>query len=160
VRSTQCTQHAARSTQHAARSTQRNAKSALKQNKGAPKKKKGTYLPHLVAICQIYVAFFFSFFFNFVEDLGFRLDVGGSLVITGHNGAGKSPIFRCLGGLWNVPKGKTAKPGGKATCGLHQDIFYLPQKPYNVLGTPIDQLTYFSVVRCRVEILYFYSSVV
>ena len=53
---------------------------------------------------------------------------------TGHNGAGKSSIFRCLGGLWAVPEGEITKPGS-ATSGLHQDVFYLPQKPYNVIGT-------------------------
>ena len=76
-----------------------------------------------------------------VEDLSFRLGVGESLMITGHNGAGKSSIFRCLGGLWDIPKGKITKPGGYRD-GLHKDIFYLPQKPYNVLGTLMDQLTY------------------
>eukprot|EP01051_Picozoa_sp_SAG22_P009766 SAG22_NODE_837_length_6911_cov_4.576629_10_plen_60_part_00 len=26
--------------------------------------------------------------------------------------------------------------------GLHQEVFYLPQKPYQVLGTLVDQITY------------------
>jgi ATP-binding cassette subfamily D (ALD) protein 3 len=71
------------------------------------------------------------------------------------NGAGKSSIFRCLGGLWSIPCGQitryvtcidlgqpsmlnnasalTNRPGGLAS-GLHQEVFYVPQKPYNVHG--------------------------
>ena len=33
------------------------------------------------------------------------------------------------------------KPGGEGG-GLHQDVYYLPQKPYNVIGTLRDQITY------------------
>ncbi|CAE8635527.1 unnamed protein product [Polarella glacialis] len=76
-----------------------------------------------------------------VKDLSFELPKGTSMLLTGHNGSGKSSIFRCLGGLWAVPKGSIAKPGGGGT-GLHGSVFYLPQKPYNVYGTLRDQLTY------------------
>ena len=56
-------------------------------------------------------------------------------------GAGKSSIFRCLGGLWAIPHGKITKPGG-AKASLNSVIFYLPQKPYQVLGTLPEQMTY------------------
>ena len=123
--------------------------------------------------------------------MGFHLNECTSLL--GHNGAGKSSIFRCMGGLWNIPHGTITKPGGASSSGLHQSIFYLvsapiqhglmtvcialvlrhsdrvsrnitthnqsatiprvtyswlpclcaqPQKPYNVLGTLADQMTY------------------
>ena len=100
-----------------------------------------------------------------VENLSFVLKKGESLLLTGHNGAGspyslsssfpphlpllillplpplgKSSIFRCLGGLWNA-EGTIIKPGS-AESGLHQEVYYLPQKPYTVLGTLADQLTY------------------
>lgn len=65
---------------------------------------------------------------------------GDSLLLTGHNGAGKSSIFRCLGGLWTIPKGTITKPGSAE--GLNVDVFYIPQKPYQVLGTLSEQLTY------------------
>jgi len=78
---------------------------------------------------------------HLVKDLDFKLEKGQSLLLTGHNGAGKSSIFRCLGGLWPIKGGKITKPGASKT-GLHADIYYLPQKPYNVLGTLEDQLTY------------------
>ncbi len=62
--------------------------------------------------------------------------------LTGCNGSGKSSLFRCLGALWEVPEGGTiTKPGGNAS-GLNAGVFYLPQKPYNVVGTLADQLAY------------------
>jgi hypothetical protein len=51
----------------------------------------------------------------------------------------KSSIFRCLAGLWDA-KGTIRRPGGLAS-GTAQQVFYIPQKPYNVIGTLIDQLT-------------------
>ena len=70
-----------------------------------------------------------------VEDLSFELERGGALLVTGHNGAGKSSIFRCLGGLWRLPKGTITKPE------LSQ-VLYMPQKPYCVVGTLSAQLAY------------------
>ena len=44
--------------------------------------------------------------------------------------------------MWTIPKGgKISKPGGNSV-GLNAAVFYLPQKPYNVLGTLRDQLCY------------------
>jgi ABC-type uncharacterized transport system fused permease/ATPase subunit len=40
-----------------------------------------------------------------------------------------------------VKHGTIIKPGG-SEAGLHQKVFFLPQKPYNVLGTLQEQLTY------------------
>ena len=77
-----------------------------------------------------------------VNNLSFKLNKGDSLLLTGHNGSGKSSIFRCLGGLWNIPNdnGTITKPG--SLDGLNTDVFYIPQKPYQVLGTLFDQITY------------------
>ena len=47
-----------------------------------------------------------------VEKLSFRVGSGNHLLLTGRNGAGKSSIFRCLGGLWDVP-GMISKPGNR-----------------------------------------------
>ena len=37
----------------------------------------------------------------------------------------------CLGGLWDIPKGVIVKPG-VGVGGLHEEVFYLPQKPYSI----------------------------
>ena len=77
-----------------------------------------------------------------VKDLNFSINHGTSMLLTGCNGSGKSSIFRCLGALWKVPEGGSiTKPGGNEP-GLNASVFYLPQKPYNVLGTLKDQLAY------------------
>ena len=91
---------------------------------------------------------------DLVRGLTFRVNHGESLLLTGHNGAGKSSIFRCLGGLWDIDPangGRIEKPGsaGASDGGLHTDVFYLPQKPYSVLGTIFDQLTYPNQVNVR-----------
>ena len=80
-----------------------------------------------------------------VRDLTFDVTKGRSLLLTGHNGAGKSSIFRCLGGLWPLREGVVTKPNSTPIDGheLASDaVFYLPQRPYNVLGSLVDQLTY------------------
>jgi ABC-type Mn2+/Zn2+ transport system ATPase subunit len=54
------------------------------------------------------------------------------MLLTGHNGAGKSSVFRCLAGLWKIPEGQIQKPGSaKGNNSLAGTVFYLPQKPYN-----------------------------
>jgi len=77
-----------------------------------------------------------------LKNLNFSIKLGESLLLTGCNGSGKSSIFRCLGGLWKIPsEGVITKPGG-GQSGLNKDVFYLPQKPYNVLGTLRAQMLY------------------
>lgn len=76
-----------------------------------------------------------------VRNLSFEIEQGRSLLLTGHNGAGKSSIFRVLGGLWATPTGVVTKPGASST-GLNGSIFYLPQKPYNVLGSLAANICY------------------
>jgi ABC-type uncharacterized transport system fused permease/ATPase subunit len=58
-----------------------------------------------------------------VSNLSFKLENGQSLLLVGHNGSGKSSIFRCLGGLWKIPD------GGTITKPPLDDFFYIPQKP-------------------------------
>jgi ATP-binding cassette subfamily D (ALD) protein 3 len=45
-----------------------------------------------------------------VRDLSFRVERHESLLLVGHNGAGKSSIFRCLGSLWNISAGAHTSP--------------------------------------------------
>ena len=76
-----------------------------------------------------------------VEDLSFTIRQGSSIIICGPNGSGKSSIFRCLGGLWPVAGGFVSRPSGDSV-GLHSNVFYLPQKPYSVIGTLAQNVTY------------------
>ena len=93
-----------------------------------------------------------------VRDLDFSITRGTNMLLTGCNGSGKSSMFRCLGALWKVPEGGViVKPGGNEP-GLNSNVFYLPQKPYNVLGTlraqmcyPEDQAAASSITRERLQ---------
>jgi ABC-type uncharacterized transport system fused permease/ATPase subunit len=57
------------------------------------------------------------------------------MMVTGPNGSGKSSLFRVIGGLWPLHRGKVVKPP-------QRDILFVPQKPYLVIGTLRDQLIY------------------
>lgn len=77
-----------------------------------------------------------------VRDLNLSVPAGTNLLVTGPNGSGKSSLFRVLGGLWPLTKGRIHKPGGAEGDGLSHDIFYVPQRPYVTIGTLEEQLIY------------------
>jgi vitamin B12/bleomycin/antimicrobial peptide transport system ATP-binding/permease protein len=70
-----------------------------------------------------------------VKDLSLTLAPGQGLLLRGPSGCGKSSLLRAIVGLWNSGTGTILRPP------LNQMLF-LPQKPYMVLGTLRDQLLY------------------
>ncbi len=70
-----------------------------------------------------------------VQDLSLKLLSGQGILVKGPSGCGKSSLLRAIVGLWSAGTGTILKPP------LDQ-MFFLPQKPYMVLGTLRDQLLY------------------
>ena len=70
-----------------------------------------------------------------VKDLSLKLATGEGLLVKGPSGCGKSSLLRAIVGLWDTGNGTISRPP------LDQMLF-LPQKPYMVLGTLRDQLLY------------------
>jgi ATP-binding cassette subfamily D (ALD) protein 3 len=69
------------------------------------------------------------------SDMSFEVKRGQNVIITGPNGAGKSSLFRILGELWPLHCGVVVKP-------RKEDVLFVPQKPYLVLGSLRDQVIY------------------
>ncbi|PSR16958.1 ABC transporter ATP-binding protein [filamentous cyanobacterium CCP3] len=70
-----------------------------------------------------------------VEDLSIEVPNQSGLLIVGPSGCGKSSLLRAIAGLWHSGNGTIHRPD-------LDDILFLPQKPYMVLGTLRDQLLY------------------
>eukprot|EP01012_Entosiphon_sulcatum_P066473 TRINITY_DN95737_c0_g1_i1.p1 TRINITY_DN95737_c0_g1~~TRINITY_DN95737_c0_g1_i1.p1 ORF type:complete len:698 (+),score=116.21 TRINITY_DN95737_c0_g1_i1:47-2140(+) len=70
-----------------------------------------------------------------VKNLRFKVEPGVNVMVTGPNGAGKSSLFRVIGELWPLQCGTLHKP-------KREDVLFVPQKPYLVLGTLRDQIIY------------------
>jgi putative ATP-binding cassette transporter len=70
-----------------------------------------------------------------VEDLSIELRAGQGLLVMGPSGCGKSSLLRAIAGLWNSGTGAIVRPEP-------EQILFLPQRPYMVLGTLRDQLLY------------------
>ncbi|MBE9125321.1 MULTISPECIES: ABC transporter ATP-binding protein/permease [unclassified Coleofasciculus] len=70
-----------------------------------------------------------------VEDLSIELPAGQGLLVMGASGCGKSSLLRAIAGLWDSGTGAIVRPES-------DQILFLPQRPYMVLGTLRDQLLY------------------
>mmetsp|Transcript_24986 Transcript_24986/g.63367 ORF Transcript_24986/g.63367 Transcript_24986/m.63367 type:complete len:787 (-) Transcript_24986:165-2525(-) len=70
-----------------------------------------------------------------LHDLSFNLPLGKNVLVTGPNGSGKSSLVRVLGDLWPLAAGSITKPPAS-------QMLFVPQRPYLVLGSLRDQLTY------------------
>jgi len=79
-----------------------------------------------------------------LENLSFNISPHQNLLIVGNSGAGKSSLLRAISGLWNTGSGSVYRPPDA-------DVYFLPQRPYCVLGSLRDQLLYPSIDRDGIE---------
>jgi putative ATP-binding cassette transporter len=70
-----------------------------------------------------------------VKDLSVTVKPGEGLMIVGESGSGKSSLLRAIAGLWRSGSGTICRP-------REDDILFLPQQPYMLLGTLRSQLLY------------------
>ncbi|HET9958631.1 MAG TPA: ABC transporter ATP-binding protein/permease [Polyangiaceae bacterium] len=69
------------------------------------------------------------------RQLSLAVKEGEGLLIVGASGGGKSSLLRAIAGLWNSGSGLIRRPPA-------EQMLFLPQRPYMILGTLREQLLY------------------
>ncbi len=70
-----------------------------------------------------------------LQKLSTEIKPGESILVMGPSGSGKSSFLRAIAGLWDSGSGSIKHPD-------LQDMLFLPQRPYMMLGTLRSQLLY------------------
>ena len=70
-----------------------------------------------------------------LRNLSVNIGPGQGLLIVGPSGCGKSSLLRAIAGLWHAGSGRIIGPE-------HQNMLFLPQRPYMVQGSLREQLLY------------------
>lgn len=69
------------------------------------------------------------------EHVSMEVTAKTPALIVGPSGSGKSSILRVLAGIWDSGTGVVVRPAV-------EDVLFLPQRPYMILGSLRDQITY------------------
>ncbi len=70
-----------------------------------------------------------------ISDVSANASALEPLLVQGPSGTGKTSLMRALAGIWREGSGTVTRPA-------LSDVMFLPQRPYMILGSLRDQLTY------------------
>lgn len=98
------------------------------------------------------------------HGVNFKICRGDRVLVVGPSGTGKSSLLRAISGLWELGsgtvtwsislnrEGSSGGGGGNSPDKISEapeGVFFLPQKPYNLLGTLRQQIAYPDIYRGR-----------
>ena len=70
-----------------------------------------------------------------ISNLSLSISNSESLLVVGPSGCGKTSLLRMISGLWKPSNGNIQRP-------KREDLLFIPQKPYLILGSLREQLCY------------------